>query len=96
VIGRRVRSSTSSGARGRHVFRFVSCRAVNQSPGFCYDFEQCICDKPVLAFGTERITIVNSRRLSSQRSQRSVRVEFGELSKECLARGIVLGSLRAK
>jgi hypothetical protein len=38
----------------------------------CYDFEQCICDKPVLAFGTERITIVNSRRLSSTRSQRSV------------------------
>jgi hypothetical protein len=58
----------------------------SQCRGICYDFEQCICDKPVLAFGTEQITIVNSRRLSSQRSQRSVLVEFDELHKECLLR----------
>jgi hypothetical protein len=57
-----------------------------RSATWCYDFEQCICDKPVLAFGTERITIVNSRRLSSQRSQRSDLIEFGELHKECLLR----------
>jgi RNase H-like domain found in reverse transcriptase len=52
----------------RHPVAFLS-------KTFCYDFEQCICDRPVLAFGTERITIVNSRRLSSTRSQRSVRVQ---------------------
>jgi hypothetical protein len=60
---------------------------------YCYDFEQCICDKPVLAFGTEQITIVNSRCLSPTFPKVS---QFDELSKECLARGIVLESLRAK
>jgi RNase H-like domain found in reverse transcriptase/Integrase zinc binding domain len=30
----------------------------------CYDFEQCIWVKPVLEFGTERNSIVNSHRLS--------------------------------
>jgi hypothetical protein len=42
--------------------------------------------EPVLAFGTEQDIIVNSRRLSPQRSQRSDLVEFGELHKECLLR----------
>jgi hypothetical protein len=40
--------------------------------------------EPVLAFGTEQDIIVNSRRLSPQRSQRSDLVEFDELHKECL------------
>jgi hypothetical protein len=40
--------------------------------------------EPVLAFGTEQDIIVNSHRLSPQRSQRSDLVEFDELHKECL------------
>jgi hypothetical protein len=50
----------------------------------CYDFEQCIWTKPVLVFGTEQSSIVNSRRLSlivPQRSSSSS--EFGEHLKEC-------------
>jgi hypothetical protein len=48
---------------------------------------QTICYiEPVLAFGTEQDIIVNSRRLSPQRSQRSDLVKFGELHKECLLR----------
>jgi hypothetical protein len=42
--------------------------------------------EPVLAFGTEQDIIVNSRRLSPQRSQRSDLVKFDELHKECLLR----------
>jgi hypothetical protein len=51
--------------------------------------------EPVLAFGTEQDIIVNSRCLSSERSQRSSQSEFDELHKEChLQSGIVLMSLR--
>jgi hypothetical protein len=49
----------------------------------CYDFEQCVRVKPVLAFGTEQNSIVNSRGLSSIRSQDQVKSEFGERLKEC-------------
>jgi hypothetical protein len=42
--------------------------------------------EPVLVFGTEQDIIVNSHRLSPQRSQRSDLVEFDELHKECLLR----------
>jgi Retroviral aspartyl protease len=41
---------------------------------YCYNFEQCIWVKPVLAFGTERNSIVNSHCPSSKRSQRSSQV----------------------
>jgi hypothetical protein len=61
----------------------------------CYDFKQCIWTKPVLAFGTERSSIVNSRGLGSKRSQRSSQVRVRWVSQRVpLQSGIVLESLR--
>jgi hypothetical protein len=36
----------------------------------CYDFGQCVCLEPVLAFGTEQDTIVNSHCTRSRCSQK--------------------------
>jgi hypothetical protein len=50
----------------------------------CYDFEQRIWTKPVLTFGTEQSSIVNSRGLSSRSFPKiEFKSEFGECLKEC-------------
>jgi Retrotransposon gag protein len=58
-------------------------KATNFYIRHCYDFKQCVWVKPVLAFGTERNSIVNSRGLSSERSKDRFESEFGEHLKEC-------------
>jgi hypothetical protein len=61
----------------------------------CYDFEQCVWVKPVLVFGTEQNSIVNSRGLGSKRSQGSSQVSVWWASQRVpLWSGIVLESLR--
>jgi hypothetical protein len=61
----------------------------------CYDFEQCIRTKPVLVFGTERSSIVNSRRLSLNVPKDQVKLSSMSFTKSATCEsGIVLVSLR--
>jgi hypothetical protein len=61
----------------------------------CYDFEQCIWVKPVLAFGTEWISIVNSRCLSLNVLKDQVKQSLMSFTKNATCEsGIVLVSLR--
>jgi hypothetical protein len=61
----------------------------------CYDFKQCIWTKPVLAFGTERSSIVNSRRLSLDVPKDQVKSSSVSFTKSATCKsGIVLVSLR--
>jgi Retroviral aspartyl protease len=55
----------------------------NEKKADCYDFEQYVRVKPVLAFGTERNSYCQQSLSKSECSQRSSQAEFGELHKEC-------------
>jgi hypothetical protein len=80
----------------QHQYQCFECRDPTHFKwSCCYDFEQCVWVKPVLVFGTERNSIVNSHGLGLKHFQRSSQVRVRWASQRVpLRSGIVLESLR--